>query len=248
MQAGDMIKISLYTSPHLCDVRERIRINNELLTKQTFGRYLFEVWDKVKAIPDLKLGYFRFLTLLSFYVFLHESVSVAIYETGVGEEDDSTNVIQKLVATGITGFGLDHVRTLGSTIQDIAWHKAGIFKAGCPAFIVPQVDDAMKVLQQRATERGGLLSTISTDPHLLKILPNQATNISLALKLATEFLESKKIPVNRNECLSALEKSNLRGRFQQIQEGTTRWFLDRAHNEESIQLCSEWFVRTMKEL
>ncbi|KAI8306599.1 Folylpolyglutamate synthase [Colletotrichum sp. SAR11_59] len=71
---------------------------------------------------------------MSFHVFMQENVDAAIYEVGVGGELDSTNIIHQPVAVAITTLGIDHVQTLGNTIEQIAWHKAGIMKKGCPAF------------------------------------------------------------------------------------------------------------------
>ncbi|CAI0655452.1 unnamed protein product [Colletotrichum noveboracense] len=131
-------KIGLYTSPHLVSVRERIRINSEPISEELFTQYFFEVWDALSAKQELgyeeKPTYFRFLTLMSFHVFMQENVDAAIYEVGVGGELDSTNIIDQPVAVAITTLGIDHVQTLGNTIEQIAWHKAGIMKRGCPAF------------------------------------------------------------------------------------------------------------------
>ncbi|KAF4806795.1 Folylpolyglutamate synthase [Colletotrichum siamense] len=75
---------------------------------------------------------------------MQEKVDAAIYEVGVGGELDSTNIIDQPVAVAITTLGIDHVQTLGNTIEQIAWHKAGIMKRGCPAFTVGQDAAAMK--------------------------------------------------------------------------------------------------------
>jgi folylpolyglutamate synthase len=75
-------------------------------------------------------GYFRFMTLLAFHAFLEGNVNAAIIEVGVGGTYDSTNIVPKPVVTGVTALGLDHVAVLGKTLQEIAWQKGGIFKAG----------------------------------------------------------------------------------------------------------------------
>ena len=106
---GRPSKIGLFTSPHMVSVRERIQINAQPISEISFTEYFFHVW---RALPLGTLGYFRFLTLLSFFIFREEGVDAAIYETGVGGEDDATNVIQSPVATGITSLGIDYARTL----------------------------------------------------------------------------------------------------------------------------------------
>jgi folylpolyglutamate synthase len=84
---------------------------------------------------------------------VREDVDIAVYETGVGGEYDVTNIIKMPVASGITALGIDHVTKLGSTLEEIAWHKAGIFKQNCPAFSVLQPPSALEVLERRAEEK-----------------------------------------------------------------------------------------------
>lgn len=73
-------------------------------------------------------GYFRFMTLLAFHVFLALKVDATVLEVGVGGTYDSTNIVPKPIVTGITALGIDHVAVLGNTLQEIAWQKGGIFK------------------------------------------------------------------------------------------------------------------------
>ena len=80
-------------------------------------------------------GYFRFLTLLAFHVFLDKKVDATILEVGIGGTYDSTNIVPDPIVTGNTALGIDHVKVLGNTIQDIAWQKSGIFKVHtCASF------------------------------------------------------------------------------------------------------------------
>lgn len=135
-------------------VRERIRINGAPLSERKFAEFFFEVWDKlvnhkevrnlllgpsfsgkserhdqkkVPTTPDMP-GYFRFITLMAFHVFLSSKVNVTVLEVGVGGTYDSTNIVPKPVVTGITALGIDHVFVLGKTLPEIAWQKGGIFK------------------------------------------------------------------------------------------------------------------------
>lgn len=73
-------------------------------------------------------AYFRFLTLLSFHIFIKEQVNAAVIEVGIGGEFDSTNIIKDPVVCGITPIGLDHTEILGDTVEEISWQKAGIMK------------------------------------------------------------------------------------------------------------------------
>ena len=96
--------------------------------------------------------YFRFLTTLCFHVFLREAVDAVILEVGIGGRYDSTNIVPEPVVTGITSLGIDHTHMLGNTIEEIAWQKGGIYKAGTPAFSVNQAPSALEVLRKCAKD------------------------------------------------------------------------------------------------
>ncbi|KAL8969056.1 MAG: hypothetical protein Q9197_004549, partial [Variospora fuerteventurae] len=146
-------KIGLYTSPHLKHVRERIQINSKPLSEKLFAKYVFQVWHGLSGKISPGPRYLQLLFLISVHAFINEGIDVAIYETHNGGEFDATNVIQKPVVTGVTTIGMDHVEQLGPLIENIAWHKAGIFKHGSPAFSTFQEPAAATVLQQRASEK-----------------------------------------------------------------------------------------------
>ena len=131
------IKTGLYTSPHLQEVRERIRIDGSPVSKEMFAKYFFSVWDRLQEsdLKNDKPAYFRYLTLMSFHLFLQEGVDVVILEVGVGGEYDCTNIVPRPVVCGISSLGLDHMSLLGDTIEKIAWHKAGILKVRLSALV-----------------------------------------------------------------------------------------------------------------
>ncbi|KAK5731449.1 hypothetical protein LTR17_011411 [Elasticomyces elasticus] len=204
-RAGKASKVGCLTSPHVTTVRERIRLNAQPITEESFAFHFWTLWEKMRsAEPPVRphvvlppmLGYPGFVALLAFHIFAEEAVDVAILERGMGGETDSTNVITSPIATGITELGLDHTNRLGNKLESIAWHKSGIFKPGVPAFSVPQREAAARVLRDRAREKGVELhfvdDTFLTDNHI-KIAPNerfQRHNASLALTLAGAYVKS----------------------------------------------------------
>jgi folylpolyglutamate synthase len=129
---GFPFKTGLYTSPHLLEVRERIRINGQPLSQLDFAHYFFECWDKLTATcagsGTTMPTYFRFLTLMAFHVFLREKVDAAVVEVGIGGAYDATNILEKPAVCGVSSLGFDHQAILGETLPEIAWHKCGIFK------------------------------------------------------------------------------------------------------------------------
>ncbi|KAF4504332.1 hypothetical protein G6O67_008494 [Ophiocordyceps sinensis] len=255
-------KIGLFISPHLIAVRERIRINSAPISEELFAKYFFDVWDRLgssTAAPDAvplrtRPQYGRFLTLLSWYVFLQEGVDVAVYETGIGGEYDATNLVQRPAASGISALGIDHVFALGDTVEKIAWHKAGIIKEGSPAFTVHQDPAAAAVLRQRAEERGVDLAVLPVDPRLdgVKIRPDapfQRRNATLAVALAQAVLPKLGITAAApgsslpREFVDGLEQTVFRGRCEvKVKHGVT-WFLDGAHTSDSLKMSSRWFAQ-----
>ncbi|KAF5878608.1 putative tetrahydrofolylpolyglutamate synthase protein [Botrytis fragariae] len=223
-------KVGLFTSPHLIAVRERIRINSAPISAPMFAKYFFEVWDRLEAAaaspsePFEKPVYFRYLNLMSYHVFLQEGVDAAIYEVGVGGEYDSTNIVDRPAVTGISSLGIDHVFTLGDTIDKIAWHKAGIQKAGVPSFTVNQKPEAMKVVEKRARGNASLAICLA-ETVLNKLNPKFSTSSN---SLPQEFVD-------------ALEQVVWRGRCETKVDGNVTWYLDGAHTADSIIVAAKWF-------
>ncbi|KNC84205.1 hypothetical protein SARC_03566 [Sphaeroforma arctica JP610] len=158
----------LYTSPHLVEVRERIRINGKPLTREAFADRFFEVWDQLQQQQTTDLGmpsYFHFLTILAFHTFLAEKVDVAIIECGVGGSFDSTNVLAKPWVCAVSPLGLDHTQTLGDTMQLIARHKAGIFKPRVPAVSIFQSDETAALTLQAYAKHVKAVYSIANPLH-----------------------------------------------------------------------------------
>lgn len=148
---------------------------------------------------------------------------------------------------------MDHVRELGPSLENIAWHKAGIFKAGAPAFSLPQEPKVAQVLKNRAAEKGVTLKFVGVDrdlPGNLNI-KTQLYNASLAREISNAFLELKHPGVS--PCLTArdiadgVQRFHWPGRFQIVPEGKYSWYLDGAHNELSIGEAAVWFQQVSRQ-
>lgn len=124
-------KTGLYTSPHLVDFRERIRINGEMISQQQVIDFVAE---HQKDFEDIRPSFFEMTVGLAFDIFAKEEVDIAIIEVGLGGRLDSTNIITPLLSV-ITNIGWDHMNILGDTLQLIAGEKAGIIKQGIPVII-----------------------------------------------------------------------------------------------------------------
>ncbi len=132
------LKVGLYTSPHLFDIRERIKINNELISTEDF----YEIINYLKPLVKDKKGSgfrttFEILTATAFYYFYIKKVDIAVIEVGLGGRLDATNVLKPLISI-ITNIGYDHQEVLGYKIKDIALEKAGIIKRNTPLILSKQ--------------------------------------------------------------------------------------------------------------
>ncbi|XP_025331025.1 folylpolyglutamate synthase, mitochondrial isoform X2 [Canis lupus dingo] len=199
------LKTGFFSSPHLVQVRERIRINGQPISPELFTKHFWHLYHRLEETKDSNScvsmpAYFRFLTLMAFHIFLQEKVDLAVVEVGIGGAYDCTNIIRKPVVCGISSLGLDHTSLLGDTVEEIAWQKGGIFKRGVPAFTVLQPDGPLAVLQDRARkiscplylcpplealEEGGPPLALGLEGE------HQRSNAALALQLARCWLQQK---------------------------------------------------------
>ena len=152
-------KTALYTSPHLVDFRERIRINGEMIPKK-------EVVDFVKRWQqsgyDGHPSFFELTMMMAFDWFAKEEVDYAIIEVGMGGRLDSTNIITPLLGI-ITNISFDHTQFLGDTIPKIALEKAGIIKPGIPAIIGETTDETRNIFNQKAKETNSEITFAEDD-------------------------------------------------------------------------------------
>ena len=147
-------KTGLYTSPHLRDFRERIRVNGEMIPEDSVVVFV----GKHKGFFEkLKPSFFEMTVAMAFDYFAQRSVDVAVIEVGLGGRLDSTNIIIPLLSV-ITNIGHDHMDLLGSTLQKIASEKAGIIKKSVPVVISETQPDVKEVFISAATESGSIIS------------------------------------------------------------------------------------------
>ena len=154
----------LFTSPHLIDVRERVRIGAESITESAFDLALELCKDAAAAVSSKhgEATYFELLTAIAFVVFADQAVDVVILETGIGGELDCTNVVKPMIC-GLTSIQLEHTQVLGDTLGAIARQKAGIMKPGVLAISVKQEDEVTEVFEKHAQEVGAELQTLGRE-------------------------------------------------------------------------------------
>ncbi|MBI5000732.1 MAG: hypothetical protein HZB92_04295 [Euryarchaeota archaeon] len=161
-------RTGLYTSPHLIDFTERVKVDGKAAAREDIARLTAEIIPHLEAMrksPEERLcTFFEATTALAFKHFENEGVDVAVMETGMGGRLDSTNVIVP-EASVITRLGMDHMKYLGGTLAKIAREKAGIIKPGVPVVSAAQEGDALHVIRQTAAERGSKLRVEGIDFH-----------------------------------------------------------------------------------
>jgi dihydrofolate synthase / folylpolyglutamate synthase len=145
------MKVGLFCSPHVSSFRERMQINDRLISEDEVVRLLPEIYQLCK-IHDIPATFFEITTVLAFRYFAIHNVDVVVLETGLGGRLDATNVLQNPALAVITSIGLEHTRILGNTIELIALEKGGIIKKDRPVLVGPNVPH--DVLQKCAQEKG----------------------------------------------------------------------------------------------
>ncbi len=254
-------KVGLYTSPHICEIRERIRINNEMISQADLRRLIVKAEPFIEKMTD-KPTFFEIFTALAFCYFADRGVDLAVIETGLGGRLDSTNVLKPLVC-GLTSISMDHTQELGKTLSAIATEKAGILKRDVPAVSVAQSPEAKRVIIMTAKEtRVPLLFTgediefsyrvessrqygchtrvcLTTPRSKFEHLPvplhgeHQAINCGLALALLDQ-LKIKGIEIDDERAIEGLASVYLPGRMEIVRDNP-KTIVDGAHNGASIQ-------------
>jgi dihydrofolate synthase/folylpolyglutamate synthase len=141
-------KTGLFTSPHLKDFRERIRINGQMISEKAVTEFVEEYRNDFDSISP---SFFEWTTALAFKFFADEKVDVAVIETGLGGRLDSTNIITPVLSV-ITNISMDHMNLLGDTVEKIAAEKAGIIKKGIPVVIGERQSNCEKIFNGKAAE------------------------------------------------------------------------------------------------
>ncbi|KAF4547267.1 Mur ligase middle domain-containing protein [Elsinoe fawcettii] len=252
VQKQAKLKVGTYTSPHIFSICDRIQINGQPISKKTFGDHFLNMWNCLPkyATPELDVPrYLQLLFLLSLYIFKSEKVDIAIIEAHMGGKHDATNVIDRPYITVITPVSLDHEEVLGPTLQDIAGHKAGIMKRNCPILSSAQAPIVTEVVTNQAKEVGAPLTIIQTESMWKaenKTTP-QVQNEALAIATARLWLKRKGISslgVDQIDCQALNFK--IPGRLQVVRQSGIDWYLDSAHNEDSLSNVAHWFRRMIR--
>ncbi len=251
-------KTGLYTSPHLLDFRERIRINGEMISKNAVVDFVEKFSEQ---FIEVKPSFFEITFAMAIYYFKQQNVDIVIMETGMGGRLDSTNVVKSILSI-ITNISIDHTAFLGNTIEAIAGEKAGIIKAGVPVLIGERQKETTTVFENKAKEVGAEISwaeeskSVIPDRFNMKnkgeiekledLFPLKGSYQKKNLRTALAALDILKVEWGITDetiqkgVKNIIKKTNFAGRWQIVQE-KPMVILDTGHNVAGLSY-------TMKQL
>ena len=254
------ISTGLFTSPHLFSFTERIRLGLEPIKESDFTQVFEIIWQHAKEVPQRlnipkKHGIpttLEILTAMAFYYFLENGVKYQIIEAFVGGRHDLTNIVQPQISV-ITNISLDHTNSLGDTLPEIAYAKAGIIKPNTPVIIGPQLPIVTEVLVKEAIKQNaeitlidstsirykatkipetqkfyfqGIHATYNCDLPLLGTFQQENTAIAIT---TIEILKNKDLPVYSRNILDGIKKIIWPCRFEVVQNFPAKVIVDGAH-------------------
>ncbi len=226
-------RTGLYTSPHLVDFRERIRVDGEMIPREDLASGLTRLRDEVRDW-DHAPTFFEISTVLALDYFARAKCDIVVLETGMGGRLDSTNAVTPMVST-ITPIDMDHMQWLGDTLEKIASEKAGIIKPGIPVVSAPQQPAAAEVLRKTAAERSSEIRFVSEPcSHPIALAgAYQKWNAALAV----ETLRASGLEISESTIREGLLQTQWPARFQRL----GRFIVDGAHNAHSAAaLAKTW--------
>lgn len=229
-------RTGLFTSPHLIDYRERIRVSGLEIPEEDCAAMLTELREICEAL-DPHPTFFEISLALAMRWFRERECELIVLETGMGGRLDATTAVPADVCA-ITPVGLDHMQWLGDTVEKIAAEKAGIFVEGKPAFSAPQEEAVRKVLEKEANERRSPLSFVEQPLAGYPVaLPgvHQRWNAALAL----ECLHAAGVRLDYEVVMHGLSSVRWPGRFERFEHGGHQIVLDGAHNPQGAAVLAE---------
>ena len=228
-------RTGLYTSPHIWEYTERIKVDGVEISREDFAKYA----EKIVNL-GIHLTEFEILTVIMFLYFRDKKVDIAILETGLGGRFDATNVIRQNLCSIITHIDLDHTERLGNTKDKIAFEKAGIIKPHCPVI----TSEGYEAIRDKADETDSMfiLASPYVNPEFIQALAlrgnHQVENLALVITAINYLFKN----IDDNTIIEGLRKVKNPCRFQFVEERNL--IIDASHNPNGIQALRDnldWF-------
>ena len=227
-------KTGLFTSPHIFEYTERIKINDVEISKDDFCKYLSVVVEASDKC-NVTLTEFEILTVMMFKYFYDNNIDVVVLETGLGGRLDATNVISKNLCSVITHIDLDHTERLGDSKEKIAYEKAGIIKSQCPVV----TSEGYEAIRDRADELDSMM--LMVNPYVEPVFANslvlkgiqQRENLALAIAVIKYLFKD----IDDNTIIRGLMRVKHICRFQYVKEKNL--IVDGSHNPNGVRVLNE---------
>lgn len=246
------LSVGKFMSPCIVDVHDQIQINGHAMEPQQLDAMFKQLRD---AGLSGKLTDFELLTVVALLFFKQQQVDLVLLEAGMGGREDSTNVVQPIVSV-ITSIALEHTNFLGTTLESIATHKAGIIKEGSPAVVGEMPEQVQPIFEQEAKNKETRLETCGqaffvtqqqqgetyTNVERNVIIerltrqfkgPHQGKNMAVAITAFLHVLEAFDRPLLPEKIRKAVHQAHLEGRFEEVLPNV---YFDGAHNPASIDM------------
>lgn len=232
-------KVGLYTSPHLKDFRERIKINNKEISEEFVCEF---VANNKSFFEANDLSFFEMTVGLALEYFVKEKTDINIIEVGMGGRLDSTNIITPLVSV-ITNIGFDHTQFLGNTLESIAFEKAGIIKKNIPVVIGEYTSETKKVFLAKVKETNSEIyfaSDLINETYDSALLGDYQIHNKKTVQQTIKVIQSqKKFKILEENIVNGFSKviknTSLLGRWQQLNENP-KVICDTAHNKDGLKI------------
>ena len=225
------LKVGLHVSPYLQSATEKIWVGDRFVSSDGFADLVDWIMPVAapRVHPDTQASIHGMASVaIALEGFRREHVDVMVFEVGCGGRFDLTSFVETQVAV-VTNVGLDHVVSLGPTIEDIAWHKAGIARPGIP-LVTGATGNALEVIRREAQAVDAVF--VEVPPTGDPVEHNQA----LAVKAASLMANKMGIRLDRKTVTRGLSRVKLAGRFERMPEANGQVFIDGAHNAEKLKV------------
>lgn len=250
-------RVGTFTSPYVRTFNERIAIDGEPVSNYMLASATAAVKPHADAMED-KPTEFELISAIGFEIFKRKKVDIVVLEVGLGGRFDSTNIIEKPLASVITGVAFDHMQILGDSLSKIAWEKAGIIKEGCPTVTARLCDEAREVIEKEAKEKNSEVSTVCPDDIAVRsntldgivmdygefkdiktslIGGYQPRNIALVCEVV-KSLEKNGLKIGRKALYEGIAAAKWPARFELLSRDPITVF-DGGHNEEGVRAAIE---------
>lgn len=232
-------KTGLFTSPHVYEYTERIKINDVEVEKEAFAKGVNEIIELADK-NQIHLTEFEIITVLAFDYFAQNNVDIVVLETGLGGRLDATNVIKENICSIITQIDFDHTERLGNTLEKIAYEKAGIIKEDCPVVICKK-NVGYEIIKDIAEEKNSTIMVIEEAPNFpMENLALKGTyqkeNLALVLK-AIEILNQQEFDILQEQIEEGLKNVKHSCRFEYLKNKNI--IIDGAHNPNGTKALRE---------